>query len=139
MAISGWWLLPSLQGGITSINQDAVSAAATYYSPLISLNPLLRLRNPEILYLGLGYVILAIISCYQWRSRSIFAKAAIILGFLIFLLTTPFVKPLYENLPLHNLLWPDRFVPLGIACMLLGTVEVINLQGLLTKRNNGGK
>ncbi len=40
--ISGWWLLPSLSGGITSIGNDSSSLSVGYFL-LFTLNPFLRL------------------------------------------------------------------------------------------------
>ncbi len=135
VAISGWWLVPSQIGGVAAIDKEAVIQSLNYYSPLNSFNPLHRLSDPETFYIGLGYLLLAALACYNLRDKTPFQKAGIFVGLTIFLITTPMAKPFYGKLPLSHLLWPERFVPVGIGFLILGSIDLNNLRKSLKQRN----
>ncbi|MRS03650.1 hypothetical protein EG832_10585, partial [bacterium] len=109
IGLSGWWLLPSLTGGITELNSSAVTQGLVVSKLSILLNPLLRLRNPEADYVGLSLIILSIVSLIsQWnKDRRVFVFT--VTGLLGILAYTPILNQLFNALPGHNLLWPYRF------------------------------
>lgn len=106
IAASGWWLLPALRSGIVSVDAAAVTAAIDYFPVSKSFNPLLRLSNPEVFYWGLALVPAALWVLVTWRQRHGLSRAALVAGLLIVAATTPALRPLYNSLPLHHLLWP---------------------------------
>lgn len=134
LLISAWWLLPSQIGGVNQISPEAVTESIVYYSPLVSLNPFLRLSSPETFYFGLGYLIVAAVAVFQWKSKNAFQQAGTIIGLLIFAITTPSLKPLYNKLPLHHLLWPERFISVAIAFLLLGGIDIGNFKNALKNK-----
>ncbi len=87
-----------------------------------------------MLYFGIGYLALALITLYKWRINDPFQKAGILLGIAIFIITTPLAKPIYAKLPLHNLLWPDRFVTVGVAALLFGSIKTFNFWELFRSK-----
>ena len=103
LAVSAWWLLPSLTGGIIAINKEAVSAALGFYSPAESLNPFLCLESRETFYFGLSYLIVAGVAVLRWRGKEPYQKAGIAAGLLIFALTIPVVGHVYKYVPLNHL------------------------------------
>ncbi|MBU7005822.1 6-pyruvoyl-tetrahydropterin synthase-related protein [Phosphitispora fastidiosa] len=134
IAISGWWLVPSQIGGVAAIDKEAVIQSLNYYNPLHSFNPLIRLTDPEKFYIGLGYLLLAALAVYNWKGKTPFQKAGIFVALGIFLITTPAAKPFYGKLPLSHLLWPERFVPVGVGFLILGGVDLRNLKERLKQR-----
>ncbi|MDD3890129.1 MAG: 6-pyruvoyl-tetrahydropterin synthase-related protein [Syntrophomonadaceae bacterium] len=121
--VTSWWLFPALTGGITSIDSGGINEAIRFFPLSKSLNPLLRMKDPEVFYLGLSYAGLLVFGLLTWKSRRSYQKSALLIAALFFLATTTVTSSLYLKLPLHNLLWPQRLTTAGIALLLLGTVN----------------
>lgn len=119
---ASWWLLPSLTGGITELNQSAVSEALAHFPVLVSFNPLLRLRDPEIFYIGFGLGLGMIAGASGWARLGPLAKALLLTGGVTALVTTSIVNPLFNALPMHHLFWPIRFTSFASTMMLLAVI-----------------
>jgi uncharacterized membrane protein len=122
IGLAGWWLLPSLTGGITELNATAVTQALPVSSLSTLLNPLLRLRNPEIEYSGLSLVVFSLAALFSKNirdKRTIVFTAAGLAGILAY---TPFFNEIFKSLPAHNLLWPSRFQGISSFLILLSSL-----------------
>lgn len=115
LMLSGAWLLPSLTGGITELDSAAMTEALAVFPWTTYLNPLLRMSDPEIVYPGAVLLIATLISVFARRERMSIALA--LAGLFGIAITTPGFNAMFNALPMHNLLWPLRFV--GIASFLL--------------------
>ena len=117
LMLSGWWLLPSLTGGITELNSAAMTEALAVFPFQNYLFPGLRSGNPEAVYVGAALLLLAFAALLARRLRSGYTVALTCTGLGGVLITTPFFNQFFNALPLHSLLWPLRF--LGVASFLL--------------------
>lgn len=112
-------LIPGLVGGIMSQTSDASSATSQNWSSyaLDSLNPVLRLVNFQTFYFGLSVFVIAIIGLLAFRKRT----APLFLSCLaIFMGTTMMMYPVISSLPLSQVFWAIRFVPMAGVLFLLG-------------------
>lgn len=115
--LAGWWLLPSLRGGITQLNAGAI-ADAQPMAPLVQqLNPLWRLDNPEAFYVGVALLVCSLGLVFVRRGRSRHTVVLTITGLVGVLIATPGANDIFRALPVGHLFWPTRF--LGIAGFLL--------------------
>ena len=113
--LSGWWLLPSLTGGITEL--DTSYWARITYPWRELLNPLLRLQNIEILYIGAALLVLPIIGLVIRKGHNATTVSLVLVGAFGVLINTPGFNALYNALPLSSLMMPYRF--LGISGFML--------------------
>jgi len=125
LGLSAVWLLPSLTGGITEIDTSALSEATARYAPTFSLNPAMRLNNPEAFYLSLALVAAAVISLLYWRRLNLLARILLIAGLLTTILTFDSVYDFYTALPLHQYLWQIRFTSFTGPALLLGVTAAL--------------
>ncbi|GAB4482981.1 MAG: 6-pyruvoyl-tetrahydropterin synthase-related protein [Anaerolineales bacterium] len=116
MALAAFWLLPSLQGGITGLDARAMTEALAVIPLAQFLTPNLR-ENIEGIYLGAALLLSALPLLALARPRPTFAPALLLTGMLVTAITLPGVNAIFNSLPLSNLLWPLRF--LGAASTLL--------------------
>jgi len=116
MALAGFWLLPSLQGGITGLDARAMTEALAVIPLAQLLTPNLR-ENMEGIYLGAALLLAAPLLLTLTRPRKTFAPALVITALLVTAISLPGVNAVFNSLPLSNLLWPLRF--LGAASTLL--------------------
>ncbi|RME45565.1 MAG: hypothetical protein D6791_10410 [Chloroflexi bacterium] len=115
--LSGWWLLPSLTGGITDLDASAMTEALAVFPLTNYLNPGLRAGNPEAVYVGVVLLLVAAAGLFIRRGRNTPVVALTLTGMVGVLITTPGFNDLFNALPMHNLLWPLRF--LGVASFML--------------------
>ena len=109
--LSGWWLLPSLTGGITELNTIAAGEAIASFPITTSLDPVLRNQNKEIFYLGV-------------RSRAVWPDLVIVLP--PALDDLPGVSDAHEPVSIQTLVTQPSIETLGecILHRLAGTYEV---------------
>jgi uncharacterized membrane protein len=117
VTLSGWWFLPSLTGGITELNQQAMTEALAVFPLTTYLNPLLRAGDPEIVYPGAALLLAAAGLLFIRRGRDGWGTALTLTGLFGVLISTSGFNALFNALPLHHLFWPLRF--LGIASFAL--------------------
>lgn len=115
--LSGWWLLPSLTGGITELDQAAMTEALAVVPLSTYLDPMLRGGNPEIPYPGAALLLMAAALLFVPRGRDGWNVALTLTGLFGILISTPGFNTLFNALPMHGLFWPLRF--LGIASFAL--------------------
>jgi uncharacterized membrane protein len=119
LMISGWWLLPSLEGGITELDPAAITEAQAVFPFSTYLNPTLRANNPEIVYPGAALILLAVGLFIIRRNRDGRVAAVTITGLLGLFISTPVFNQLFNALPFHNLFWPLRFMGFASFALLL--------------------
>lgn len=118
--LSGWWLLPSLTGGITEIDQQAASDALAKFPLSVSLNPFLRGENQEIYYLGISLVIGLALTAAFWKRLEPWQKALALTAAITLLISSTIISPVFNALPFHQLFWPVRFLSFaGFVTLLL--------------------
>ena len=113
--VLGIWVLPSLVGGITSVDSSE-TMANFFQSAWISLNPLERIESGNIhFYFGLAALILAIFGgCFSYRRTA----AGFWCSVVIFLCTTSAMYPVMRMLPGSQYLWMLRFISIAL-CLIL--------------------
>lgn len=122
LLLSGWWLLPSLTGGITELNQSAMTEALAAFPLTASFNPIPRLANREAFYIGLGLGLGVLLLLASWHRLGPLPRALLLAGTATTLVTTDFLNPLFNSLPLHHLFWPIRFTSFTGFALLLSLV-----------------
>lgn len=125
LLLSGWWLLPSLTGGITEIDQQAASDALARFPLSVSLNPALRAGNPEAYYLGLSLVAGLVLTAVCWKRLDPWLKALLVTAFVATLVSSTVASDLYVALPFHQLFWPIRFLSFAGFAMLLVVASLV--------------
>lgn len=118
--LSSWWLLPSLTGGITELNSEATGEALASFPLAVSLDPLLRSENKEIFYVGLSLVMGAALALLFWRRLDPLGRSLILAGVPVILVASTAFNPVYRTLPLHDLMWPIRFMTFAGFILVLG-------------------
>jgi uncharacterized membrane protein len=121
IGLAGWWLLPSLTGGITELYSGGV-AGLSVSNLSILLNPLIRLHNTETDYTGLSLVVFSLVALISKNTRDRRAIVFSAVGLLGILAYTPFFNEIFNSLPLHNLLWPWRFQGVSSFLLLLSSM-----------------
>ncbi|MGQ9458038.1 MAG: 6-pyruvoyl-tetrahydropterin synthase-related protein [Anaerolineae bacterium] len=124
LALSAWWLLPSLRGGITELGAAAMSEAQASFSPLQTLNPLLRLRDQEAFYLGVSFL-LGLLALALWKRLHPLERGTMLTGLLAGLMPLSPTRGLWSALPGSHLLWPIRFTSLAGTFLPLGLAAVL--------------
>lgn len=115
---SSWWFLPSLSGGITGIDAQAVKEVVQFVPAHISFSPLYRFKNVETFYWGISLLILLLSTFITWKAKPAWAKSLAITGFILLVITFPLLRPIYISLPLSHLLWPLRFSSFAALAIL---------------------
>ena len=122
LLLSGWWLLPSLTGGITELNSEAMTEAQPVFSLVTYLNPTERLGNPEIVYPGAMLLVISAALLLVKRGRNGWNVGLTVVGLLGVLISTSGFNTLFNALPGHHLLWPIRFLNFATFALLLAVV-----------------
>lgn len=117
---AGWWLLPSLVGGLVGQGEADFSQVIAFFAPTDSFNPTLRYHNPDMFYWGLALIPLLGYGFWTWAKRPVWSRAALLTGLTLIVITFPFLRSVYLSLPLHHLLWPTRFASFAGALFLIG-------------------
>lgn len=126
-ALAGWWLVPSLGGGITGTSSEAVRRGLFHFDIGKSFDALATtdIRTSEgraDLYVGVALVVAAIAALAHGGRRGLgwpYLAAGLVL---VLLVVDPFAL-LYIQLPLANLLWPIRLQSVGQVLILLGLLH----------------
>lgn len=96
-----------------------------------SLNPILRLENNQVFYIGIVFFIVAILGILfcdnKYKEKTVFW-----LGFLMIIGTSSFFTIFYEKIPFNEFLTLSRITSLALGLILFGIVKWINLnRGIL--------
>ncbi len=120
LALAAWWLLPSLSGGLAALSAKALAEAQPSFPLSHYLNPFVWRTNPESIYIGTALLIGSLLLPLARRTLS--PLIFLIPSWVILLITTPSIRPLFNALPLHHMLWPLRFLGLGSFLLWLSIV-----------------
>ena len=120
LLLSGWWLLPSLTGGITELNSEAAGEALVSLPLVHSLDPLARYESKEMFYLGLSLVGGLVLALVGWKRLSPLCRSLLIVGVPLLLLSSTAINPVYRTVPFNELMWPIRFMSFAGFILLLG-------------------
>ncbi len=120
--LSGWWLLPSLTGGITELDASAMTEALAVFPLTTYLNPILRAADPEIVYPGAALLLAATVLLFVRRGGDATAVALTWTGLFGVLISTPGFNALFGALPMSNLFWPLRFLGIASFALLLAVL-----------------
>ncbi len=114
--VMGIWVLPSLTGGITSI--DSSESMRNFFQDLwISLNPFARYETHHMAaYFGLAAVVLAVFGILFSRRR---VASGFLTGILLFLSTASSMYQILRLLPGGKYLWMMRFISIALCLILM--------------------
>ena len=113
--IIGIWLVASLKGGITSL--DNSENMANFFQKLsVTLNPMDRINtNNSHFYFGLAAAILAVCGAVLGYKRS---RAGFVSGIVILICTAASMYTVLKILPGSQYLWMLRFISIAL-CLIL--------------------
>jgi len=114
VATAAWWLLPSITGGITEIDADAVKTFIQFVPAAISFDPFYRFENPETFYWGVSIIAALAVAVAGFRSKPPWAKSLLLCSIVLVLITFPVLRMFYIILPLSHLMWPLRFTTVAV-------------------------
>lgn len=113
--VLGIWLVASLNGGITSLD-NSENMANFFQKLVVTLNPLDRIKsNNSHFYYGLAACIIAVCGIFLGykKSRTEFVTAVVIL-----VCTTTAMYPVLSLLPGSQYLWMLRFISIALCFIL---------------------
>lgn len=120
LAAIGVWMYPALKGGIMQVDSSYIAGYMTQKAT-ITLNPFLRLKGGwDIFYFGTSVLFIALIGVLISNRKCL---PGFLMPILFFLGTTTAVLPLIIKLPLGELMWMMRFVPIVTAIFFLSLIE----------------
>ena len=120
--IAGIFLIPGLIGGIVTQNStasQATSAAMWSQNLFKSLNPIARLSNIDQFYFGISIFIILLLGILAFRKQ-------VVSGFLtcliLFLGTAMIAVPILSVMPLTQVFWMIRFIPIAEIMFLISLI-----------------
>ena len=118
--ITGIILVPGLIGGIvtqSSASSQRTSSEQWSELAIVSLNPTIRLHNTDSFYFGVSLFVIIILGLLVMHKETIPYLST---SLLIFIGTTMIVVPILSVLPVNQVFWMIRFVPMAECCFLIG-------------------
>ena len=117
--LMGIILIPSLIGGIVSQDSSAsIATSATWSQDVLkTLNPLLHINDLGLFYFGISLFIIIVVGLIITRKdvTPFFATSLIIL-----LSTSTTMVHLISMLPLSQVFWMQRFIPIACVFFVIG-------------------
>ena len=111
----GIWLVASLRGGITSLD-NSENMANFFQNLWITINPFERLtRGFEYFYFGFAALVVIVFGILFGYKKS---RTGFVTGFIILLMTTKSAYAVLKHLPGSQYLWMLRFISIAL-CMIL--------------------
>lgn len=111
----GVWMVASLNGGITSLD-NSENMANFFQSLWVTINPLDRVTtNNSHFYFGLAAALLAVSGMFFGYKKS---RAGFIAAIITLICTTTSMYPVLKILPGSQYLWMLRFISIAL-CMIL--------------------
>ena len=126
-ALAGWWLVPSLGGGIAGTSSEAVRRGLFHFDPREAADgiaaPFVRTGGDRAdFHVGIALVVAAVAAIWHGGRRgSGFPYLAA--GLALVLVVFDPLAFLYIKLPFGNLLWPIRLQSVGQTLVLLGLLH----------------
>lgn len=121
---SGIILIPGLIGGIVTQNSEASqnTSGAMWSSKLLSsLNPINRFmpEGTQIFYFGISLFIILILGVIV-KNKNI--APGFLTAFIILVGTTTIVLPILSALPVSQVFWMIRFIPMAEVVLFIGVI-----------------
>ncbi|MBQ7933689.1 MAG: hypothetical protein IJ327_02730 [Lachnospiraceae bacterium] len=116
---TGIALLPGLTGGgIISQNSEASVATINQWAQeaVLSLNPFIRYSDSSQFYFGLSYFCIILLGIIAANRKN---GAGFITALFIFLCTTTTVSTVVKLLPMSQVFWMQRFVPMAMCTFFI--------------------
>jgi hypothetical protein len=126
-ALAGWWLVPSLDGGIAGTSGEAVRRSLLHFDVTRSFDALAttEIRTNEgraNFYVGIALVVAAVAGLVHGGRRGS-GWPYLVAGLALVLVAIDPFALLYIRLPLADLLWPIRLQSVGQVLVLLGVLH----------------
>ena len=113
--VLGIWLVASLNGGITSLD-NSENMANFFQKLVVTLNPLDRIKsNNSHFYYGLAACIIAVCGIFLGYKKS---RAGFVTAVVILVCTTTAMYPALSLLPGSQYLWMLRFISIALCFIL---------------------
>lgn len=113
--VLGIWLVASLNGGITSLD-NSENMANFFQQLVVTLNPLDRIKsNNSHFYYGLAACIIAVCGIFLGYKKS---RAGFVTAVVILVCTTTAMYPVLSLLPGSQYLWMLRFISIALCFIL---------------------
>ncbi len=128
LLVSGWWLFPSLTGGLAELDNTAGSEATASTTPSVALNPGLRSSDIEVFYLSLAAVVLLFVAIFMWRRLEPWSRALIVVTIITTLIGSTFIVDFWRAIPFSELFWARRFTTFaGFGLVMLAVLVARHL------------
>lgn len=113
--VLGIWLVASLNGGITSLD-NSENMANFFQKLVVTFNPLDRIKsNNSHFYYGLAACIIAVCGIFLGYKKS---RAGFVTAVVILVCTTTAMYPVLSLLPGSQYLWMLRFISIALCFIL---------------------
>lgn len=113
--VLGIWLVASLNGGITSLD-NSENMANFFQKLVVTLNPLDRINsNNSHFYYGIAACIIAVCGIFLGYKKS---RAGFVTAVVILVCTTTAMYPVLSLLPGSQYLWMLRFISIALCFIL---------------------
>lgn len=113
--VLGIWLVASLNGGITSLD-NSENMANFFQKLVVTLNPLDRIKsNNSHFYYGIAVCIIAVCGIFLGYKKS---RAGFVTAVVILVCTTTAMYPVLSLLPGSQYLWMLRFISIALCFIL---------------------
>lgn len=113
--VLGIWLVASLNGGITSLD-NSENMANFFQKLVVTLNPLDRIKsNNSHFYYGIAACIIAVCGIFLGYKKS---RAGFVTAVVILVCTTTAMYPVLSLLPGSQYLWMLRFISIALCFIL---------------------
>ncbi len=114
-------LVPSLTGGIVTQNSSASVATSADWSQnlLITLNPLAHLKDFGLFYFGLSIFFVVLIGLFIKNKE---VKPFFLSSLIILISTSTILVRFISLLPLSQVFWMQRFVPIALVFFFMGMI-----------------
>lgn len=114
----GMILLPGLLGGLTGQSSEASIQTIQNWaqSASLSLNPVYRMESLDYFYFGLSVFLIMVLGIVALNRRT---APGFLSAFLIFISTTTAFTSIVRMLPMSQVWWMQRFVPMALCFFLM--------------------
>lgn len=119
--LMGVILLPGLAGGLTGQSSEASVQTIENWAQraALSLNPVYRLESMDYFYFGLSVFLILILGLIAANKKTI---SGFLAALCIFISTTTAFTSVVKMLPMSQVWWMQRFVPMAMAFFLISFI-----------------
>ncbi|MDF2945104.1 MAG: putative rane protein with a 6-pyruvoyl-tetrahydropterin synthase domain, partial [Herbinix sp.] len=115
--LAGLWVVPALIGGAASGSSTNQVMKIFFESVLVSLNPFTRINGDIVsFYFGFSIFLICIMGTLLAPKNT---KAGFMTALVLLICTTKSVYQLFVKLPFSQFLWMIRFIPIGLAAVMV--------------------